>query len=239
MTGSKHVNRSYSVFRWAGFGLMPLALGIKLPSFGVDLKLLLAALGLVAGFIAMRRMQRVEDGTTTRLRRIIVLSMLANGLALIEPWPSKLAWLAWISTAAGFAGPIAYLLLARAGMAIARSQRVASLERSWQRCVWIGLPLILSSSLLLLAWWVVSGFPNALHFESHSFFVMMGGTLVLSLPAVLLFHALFATEKAMDAGLGTRVRLLVRQVKRHRRVRSLAFRYSDLATRPSTTHADD
>jgi len=217
------VNRSYSALRWAGFGLMPLALGITLPSIGVDLKLLLAALGLFAGFIATRRMQRIEDGTTTGLRRIIVLSMFANGVALIGPLFSKLAWLEWISTAAGFAGPIAYLLLARAGIAIARSQSDASLERSWQRCVWIGLPLILSSSLFWLAWWVVAGFPKTLHFESHNLLVVMGGTLVLSLPAILLFQALFATEKAIEAALGTQVRLLVRIFAHPSTVVLLAF----------------
>lgn len=204
------MNRSRSAFRWAVFAVMPSALGIRLPSLGVvDSKLLLAALGMVAGFIAMRRVRHVEGDTTTRLRPMIVLSMLANGLVLIEPWSSKLSWLSWTSTAVGFAGLIAYLLLARVGIAIARSKGDSSLERSWRRCAWIGLPLFVFSSLFLLVWWVVSGFRHQLHFESHNLLVMMGITLVVALPAILLFQALFATEKAISAALGTKVRPLV------------------------------
>ena len=61
----EQVNRSHPAFRLAGFGFVPLALGIKLPSFGVDSKLFLAVLGLVAVFVAMLQMRRGEDGPTT------------------------------------------------------------------------------------------------------------------------------------------------------------------------------
>ena len=204
------VNRSHSAFLLAGYGLIPLALGIVLPSFGVDANVVLGALGLVAVFVAILQARRGVDGPSTLFRWIIGLSLIAYVFRLIEPWSSEFRWLAWISSAAELAGPTGYFLLARSGIAIARALRDPSLERSWQGCAWIGLPLLLLPSLFLFAWWAVSGFPDALTFESHNLFAIMGGTLVLSLPAVLLLHALLATQKAVTAASERPVRLPLR-----------------------------
>jgi hypothetical protein len=115
------VNRSHTAFLLAAFGFVPLALGIELPSFGVDSKLVLRSLGLVAVFIAILQLRRGVNGPTTPLRWIVGLSLPAYVFRLIEPWSSDFRSLAWISSVAELAGPIVYFLIARSGITIARA----------------------------------------------------------------------------------------------------------------------
>src|SRR5262249_54599822 len=155
-------------FLWAAFALTPLTLGIELPSFGLDSKLVLGALGVAAAFAGVYQARWEKDGATTSIRGVLGLSFLAYVFRFIAPWSSEVRWLAPISFAAGLAAPIGYFLVARSGIEIARSRSDRSLERDWRGCLWIGLPILLLPYLFYLAWWVVAHFVDGLHFESHN-----------------------------------------------------------------------
>jgi hypothetical protein len=201
------VTRSHSAFLLAGFGFAPLVAGEML-SVGPSSKLVLAVLGVAAVFAAIRQLWRGTEGATAPLAWLLGLSLLGYVFWLIARWSAGVAWLGRISSLTGFAVPIGYFLLARSGRALARSRGDRSLERAWQACAWIGLPLLLLPNIFVV-WPAILGFPG-LSFESQNLLAGMGLGLVLSLPTVLLLHAVFATQQALTAASRRLVRLSLR-----------------------------
>ncbi len=195
------MDRSAKLFLLTGFGITPLALGYELPSFGIVPSGILDILGCFA-VLASILLLRKEGRPQRRLDWIAGLASISYLFRIVEPWLPAYGWLTGLSFGVGLLEVSAYLLLALSGRAIAIALSDRSLERSWQACAWIGYPLLLVQVLSFALWWAFAGFPQDHHFELKSYLALLLGTLVLSAPAVLLLHALFASRKTMRVAQG-------------------------------------